>query len=217
MEPTLKVMLSSGSCEVPVASWSKGEKHVMREALNDTPDVQICASGPLKDGKPGSASLVTRLFPWRGQFVCPDGSQLEVQSFRYMSSTGDMGYMLWCADCGALRRIDNGHLQRHGCAPCERCGALPVGAGCPRWHNWGTCPECKPTPAEVSAAQDLGESRSIASARRSAAAVEGARPGGGPPAAKAGALGKLAGSAGERRVGEELATDPGFDRVDVSG
>jgi hypothetical protein len=192
---TLYVMLNTGIRLGPVASWTQGVKHLMREAENDRPDCQICCSDAGKDGVPGFGAIVTRLYPWRGRFVLDGGEHVQVQTFRYMSWTGDMWLLMWCADCGLNYRAQNGHIQREGCRACPKCHAVMCNQDCPRWHNWGTCPECKPTPAEMSAAIREGDEKAIAAARRVADAEAARRPAGRPADTKAGALGELAGSA----------------------
>lgn len=188
----MRVMLSSGVDLVGVASWSKGEMRLEFGCEMDAMDKGLLVEGVEEGGRPRAGALVFVLLPWRVPYVCADGRQVAVHTFRYESVAGGAAYLGWCATCGADRRMSLVDLEGCGCWPCARCGALPSNVSCVRWHCWGTCPECPPSVERQSsmmeAAAAKGGVMSVAEDRD--------HPKAGPSAPSLGSAGLMAGVGG---------------------
>lgn len=150
----MNVMLSSPVTGRPVMAWSQGA--VLPSVVVDNPylDQVLIVGEPEADGKPGSAVMMTALVPVRHTFSVVGPFPFEVQSFRIRRADGEQRWVLICAECGDCRTVSLEEVRELGTAACAKCGALPSGSGCPRWHNWGTCPECAPSVADHSRAAE---------------------------------------------------------------
>lgn len=176
----------------PVVSWKDGQKMLNPEVESPLPDAVLLVGGGGEVDCPRFAALTHFMMPWRGRHVRADGGVVEVQSFRSVGIAGNVHHVMYCASCGRLARCDGSNIEKVGVGDCPGCGEIASAKACPRFHNWGFCPQC-----------DGGIERASRSAALADEVVSARRRAGEPPDHKGGALGSLAGSA------TQMPTTPG--------
>lgn len=181
----MEVMLNDGVRLVPVAAWGVSGMEVNPGLASGSSRLVLMAGGHAPMVVPAFAALVQPMMPWAGQFLGEGGEVVEVQSFRYQTTDGEVRFLMWCASCGRVQRAGQVEVGEVGKGQCPGCGMVRSGRGCLRMHNWGLCPECREPNGHSIAAAARGECRCGCA---SSAEI--------PAAPKGGALGELAGSAG---------------------
>lgn len=138
-------MLSRTELADTVAAWVKGQKVVAPGSTGGCYDVGLVPIGGYVEEQPRGFAVVTMAEGVVGRFNTPGPYPMEVQSLRIRRADGVQRRMIYCADCGDVRTIGVEELREVGTQSCAKCGALPTGSGCARFHNWGTCPDCRPS------------------------------------------------------------------------
>jgi hypothetical protein len=156
--------------------WKAGTLVLGAKEIDVSADVQMVVRRDLRMGGGRSGVLRMAMNPVRCTVELADGSEVEVQTFRYRDFDGRERMLTMCACCGDVARCDAGDLAVWAKEGCRKCGMsiTPVGflGPCCNWHTFGSCLSC---PGATEEAAPLG---GLANARAQSGPTNDA----GPPA-----------------------------------
>lgn len=143
--------------------WKHGALVLGARELDVSSDVQIFVRRDLRMGGGCTGVLRMAMNPVRCTVELADGSEVEVQTFRYRDFDGRERLLTMCSCCGDVARCEAADLAAWAREGCRKCGMgiTPVGflGPCCNWHTFGSCLSCPGTGAVEMPAGGLANAR----------------------------------------------------------
>ncbi len=143
--------------------WKRGALVLGAKEIDVGSDVQIVVRRDLRMGGGTTGVLRMSMNPVRCAVELLDGSEVEVQTFRYWDFDGRERMLTMCSCCGDVARCDIDDLRAWALTGCRKCGIgiTPVGflGPCCNWHTFGSCLSCPGASGEAAPVGGLANAR----------------------------------------------------------
>lgn len=133
---------STRSKEVITCRWHLGQLQAGPAVKGGIADVRLDFRWDDRGLRAGVGTLCFDVEAVRRSYVGIEGTQTDVQIFRYVRANGDVAMFMYCHSCGHVVSAGEMEAGEIACAPCRVCGTPPSGLECQSWHTWGACLLC---------------------------------------------------------------------------